>query len=185
MWLCLCLSPQSQPSVQFTSVTVPASIPESPHHQQQQAVFPVGLNLCSYTPQTAGMMWTFAHTSNAIFPQRHQIPSVLCVLCFQDVSCNELQSLPPELGQLECLRDLNLRRNQLTTLPEGKHSHPISTATNSAPLQHFSVLVNEENNGNKHFNVEDLCISATNLIIQIHLCHCNFKMTLLWNVFTN
>lgn len=44
----------------------------------------------------------------------------ILILGFQDISCNELQSLPAELGQLECLRDLNLRRNQLTSLPEGK-----------------------------------------------------------------
>lgn len=44
-----------------------------------------------------------------------------CLFLLQDVSCNELQSLPVELGQLECLRDLNLRRNQLTTLPEGQY----------------------------------------------------------------
>lgn len=72
---------------------------------------------------------------------RSGVPSAIhCVLCLQDVSCNELQSLPPELGQLECLRDLNLRRNQLTTLPEGKHSLVISTAANSNPLQHFLGL---------------------------------------------
>lgn len=67
MCLCICLSPQSQPSVQFTPLSVPASIPESPHHQQQQALFPVDLNLCSYTPQTAGMIRAFPRTTNAVF----------------------------------------------------------------------------------------------------------------------
>lgn len=47
------------------------------------------------------------------------VQSLFCDFLCQDVSCNELQCLPAELGQLECLRDLNLRRNQLTTLPEG------------------------------------------------------------------
>ncbi|CDQ86601.1 unnamed protein product [Oncorhynchus mykiss] len=42
-----------------------------------------------------------------------------------DVSCNGLQCLPVELGQLECLRDLNLRRNQLTTLPEELSELPL------------------------------------------------------------
>ncbi|KAH0626017.1 hypothetical protein JD844_000714 [Phrynosoma platyrhinos] len=36
----------------------------------------------------------------------------------QDVSCNELQSLPASVGGLESLRDLNVRRNQITRLPE-------------------------------------------------------------------
>nr|XP_012330190.1 leucine-rich repeat and calponin homology domain-containing protein 4 isoform X3 [Aotus nancymaae] len=36
----------------------------------------------------------------------------------QDVSSNELQSLPAELCGLSSLRDLNVRRNQLSTLPE-------------------------------------------------------------------
>lgn len=36
----------------------------------------------------------------------------------QDVSSNELQSLPTELCSLPSLRDLNVRRNQLSTLPD-------------------------------------------------------------------
>lgn len=38
----------------------------------------------------------------------------------QDVSCNELRALPASVGQLKSLRDLNLRRNQLTVLPTGE-----------------------------------------------------------------
>lgn len=38
----------------------------------------------------------------------------------QDVSSNELQSLPTELCSLPSLRDLNVRRNQLSTLPDGE-----------------------------------------------------------------
>ncbi|XP_058607363.1 DISP complex protein LRCH3 isoform X5 [Onychostoma macrolepis] len=34
-----------------------------------------------------------------------------------DVSCNEIQTLPPQIGQLEALRDLNIRRNHLVRLP--------------------------------------------------------------------
>ncbi|XP_051953293.1 DISP complex protein LRCH3-like isoform X1 [Xyrauchen texanus] len=34
-----------------------------------------------------------------------------------DVSCNEIQTLPPQIGQLEALRDLNIRRNHLIRLP--------------------------------------------------------------------
>ncbi|XP_060779177.1 DISP complex protein LRCH3 isoform X2 [Neoarius graeffei] len=34
-----------------------------------------------------------------------------------DVSCNEIQTLPAQVGQLEALRDLNIRRNHLVRLP--------------------------------------------------------------------
>uniref|UniRef100_A0A4W4DTR3 Calponin-homology (CH) domain-containing protein n=1 Tax=Electrophorus electricus TaxID=8005 RepID=A0A4W4DTR3_ELEEL len=34
-----------------------------------------------------------------------------------DVSCNEIQTLPSQVGQLEALRDLNIRRNHLVRLP--------------------------------------------------------------------
>lgn len=43
-----------------------------------------------------------------------------CLPWLQDVSSNELQSLPVELCSLPSLRDLNVRRNQLTSLPDGK-----------------------------------------------------------------
>ena len=39
---------------------------------------------------------------------------------FQDVSSNELQALPAELCSLPTLRDLNVRRNQLSSLPDGE-----------------------------------------------------------------
>lgn len=61
---------------------------------------------------------------------------LLYFLLSQDVSCNELQRLPAELGQLECLRDLNLRRNRLTTLPEGTNK--------LGPLSHSWLLGNPQ-----------------------------------------
>lgn len=62
--------------------------------------------------------------SYSLITQSHFCVAVFLLVYYsfflsQDVSCNELQRLPAELGQLECLRDLNLRRNRLTTLPEG------------------------------------------------------------------
>ncbi|KAJ3585596.1 hypothetical protein NHX12_014315, partial [Muraenolepis orangiensis] len=42
-----------------------------------------------------------------------------------DASCNDLQALPAELGQLESLRDLNLRRNQLASLPDELSELPL------------------------------------------------------------
>ncbi|XP_075908513.1 leucine-rich repeat and calponin homology domain-containing protein 1 isoform X10 [Petromyzon marinus] len=35
-----------------------------------------------------------------------------------DVSCNEIQALPPQVASLTCLRDLNVRRNNLVILPD-------------------------------------------------------------------
>lgn len=59
---------------------------------------------------------------NQVFIINLLVTLCFCVILCQDVSCNELKCLPAELGQLECLRDLNLRRNHLTTLPEGRHT---------------------------------------------------------------
>ena len=38
----------------------------------------------------------------------------------QDVSCNEITALPQQIGQLKSLRELNVRRNYLKVLPQGK-----------------------------------------------------------------
>lgn len=45
----------------------------------------------------------------------------------QDVSCNEIQTLPAQVGQLEALRDLNIRRNHLVRLPPGTHTQTRET----------------------------------------------------------
>lgn len=37
----------------------------------------------------------------------------------QDVSCNEIQVLPAQVGRLHALRELNIRKNCLHMLPEG------------------------------------------------------------------
>ncbi|CAI9569937.1 unnamed protein product [Staurois parvus] len=42
-----------------------------------------------------------------------------------DISCNEIQSLPPQMGSMESLRELNVRRNQLTSLPEELSELPL------------------------------------------------------------
>lgn len=41
------------------------------------------------------------------------------------MSSNELQSLPSELCSLPSLRDLNVRRNQLSTLPDGEENEGV------------------------------------------------------------
>lgn len=46
----------------------------------------------------------------------------------QDVSGNELQALPAELCSLPSLRDLSVRRNQLSTLPDGEEKRDLAGA---------------------------------------------------------
>lgn len=38
----------------------------------------------------------------------------------QDLSSNELSYLPNSMGEMISLKDLNLRRNRLEVLPDGK-----------------------------------------------------------------
>ncbi|XP_059549620.1 leucine-rich repeat and calponin homology domain-containing protein 4 isoform X3 [Myotis daubentonii] len=85
--------PQPKPAVIAAVLHLPAA-PAGPHCQQQQTGSPAS---------------------------RHQHlgkPSAAFFSSFQDVSSNELQSLPTELCSLPSLRDLNVRRNQLSTLPD-------------------------------------------------------------------
>ena len=42
------------------------------------------------------------------------------LFAMQDVSCNEITALPQQIGQLKSLRELNVRRNYLKVLPQGK-----------------------------------------------------------------
>lgn len=44
------------------------------------------------------------------------------------MSSNELQALPVELCSLPALRDLNVRRNQLSALPDGEEGEGVSTS---------------------------------------------------------
>lgn len=44
----------------------------------------------------------------------------LFLLYHQDASCNVLSTLPVDVGGLESLRELYVRRNQLVTVPEGR-----------------------------------------------------------------
>ena len=50
--------------------------------------------------------------------------SPFVLICFfsspQDVSCNEIATLPPHIGEMESLKELNVRRNHLQQLPDGK-----------------------------------------------------------------
>lgn len=39
----------------------------------------------------------------------------------QNLSCNELTSLPSSIGELSTLRELNVHQNYLEQLPDGKY----------------------------------------------------------------
>lgn len=43
----------------------------------------------------------------------------VCIFSVQDISCNEIQVLPAQMGKLLALRELNIRRNCLQVLPDG------------------------------------------------------------------
>lgn len=66
-------------------------------------------------------IWTPADRAASVIP----FPT-LC-LPLQDVSCNEIQALPAQVGRLQGLRELNIRKNCLHTLPEGQDitTHPV------------------------------------------------------------
>lgn len=48
------------------------------------------------------------------------LPYPTLCLPLQDVSCNEIQVLPAQVGRLHALRELNIRKNCLHMLPEGQ-----------------------------------------------------------------
>lgn len=52
------------------------------------------------------------------------IPFPPLCLPSQDVSCNEIQALPAQVGRLQALRELNIRKNCLHMLPEGQSNFP-------------------------------------------------------------
>lgn len=53
------------------------------------------------------------------------VARALLLSSLQDVSGNELQALPAELCSLPSLRDLSVRRNQLSTLPDGEENEDL------------------------------------------------------------
>lgn len=52
-----------------------------------------------------------------IFP--HDVSDLFIFL--QDLSSNELIHLPSSMGEMISLKDLNIRRNRLEVLPDGKY----------------------------------------------------------------
>ena len=50
----------------------------------------------------------------------NQTEGKMFLLSLQDLSCNELTSLPSTVGELVSLRTLKVRRNRLISLPDGE-----------------------------------------------------------------
>jgi leucine-rich repeat protein SHOC2 len=58
-----------------------------------------------------------------------------------DISCNDIHQLPPQIGQISTLRRLDLRKNKLTQLPSGKKSYAlIKKACKNSTLLIFGLL---------------------------------------------
>lgn len=55
------------------------------------------------------------------------------------MSSNELQSLPSELCSLPSLRDLNVRRNQLSTLPDGEENEGVRVCVCVSTLEELQT----------------------------------------------
>lgn len=60
------------------------------------------------------------------------------------MSSNELQSLPAELCSLPSLRDLNVRRNQLNTLPDGEKNEQLGVYAGACVCIYLGEVIGEE-----------------------------------------
>lgn len=107
------VSPQPQPAELPARLPVPAA-PAGPQRQQQPpgaaAPQPGRPPHAAAAGERRGPPWSPAGSGWSPAEPR---------FAPQDVGCNRLRALPPGLGQLRALRDLNVRRNQLAALPEG------------------------------------------------------------------
>ena len=59
----------------------------------------------------------------------------------QDVSCNEITALPQQIGQLKSLRELNVRRNYLKVLPQGKKKKKIEGKMNPREDFYYFLII--------------------------------------------
>ncbi|XP_041707175.2 leucine-rich repeat and calponin homology domain-containing protein 2 isoform X4 [Coregonus clupeaformis] len=91
---------QPEPSFNIAKIPVQPPSQSAGGEQQQASVCPRGDWEGQRTDGT-GEHW----------PRAHKKP-------LQDISCNEIQVLPPQVGRLQALRELNIRRNCLHMLPE-------------------------------------------------------------------
>lgn len=118
------LSPQPKSPVGFAEILVQPPPQSSAREQQQARVDPrrdrqgqradgTGERVCVCVQCVV----TCTYRAATII----QLPS--CRRPLQDVSCNEIQALPAQVGRLLALRELNIRKNCLHMLPEGKSNY--------------------------------------------------------------
>lgn len=120
------LSQQPQSPVSFAKIPVQPSPQSSAREQQQARVHPRGdrqgqradgtgeQRVCACRCIGTCICWT-----------ARVIPFPPLCLPSQDVSCNEIQVLPAQVGRLQALRELNIRKNCLHMLPEGQFNFAV------------------------------------------------------------
>lgn len=114
-------SPQPKPAVRSAKILVQPPPQSSAREQQQAGVHPRGDRQSQRADGAGEQQFVSVNTSSACRTDRVVSFSVLC-LPSQDVSCNEIQVLPAQVGRLQALRELNVRKNCLHMLPEGQSS---------------------------------------------------------------
>lgn len=78
---------------------------------------PEEINQLERLMEIVGFSWCFSCFRFPFFACTHR-----SCLDFQDVSCNEITHLPSQIGDIESLRSLNVRKNLLVELPSSEDS---------------------------------------------------------------
>lgn len=116
----LCLSPQSKSPVSSAKIPVQPP-PQSSAGEQQQACIHPRRDRQSQRADGTGEQCVYISACELIYiTQPGSISFLTLCLLLQDVSCNEIQVLPAQVGRLHALRELNIRKNCLHMLPEGQ-----------------------------------------------------------------
>ena len=114
------LSPQPKSPVSFAKILVQPPPQSSACEQQQARVHPWGDWQGQRVDGTGEHCSVFVLVHMELCVLYHWvIPFPALCLPLQDVSCNEIQVLPAQVGRLQALRELNIRKNCLHMLPEG------------------------------------------------------------------
>lgn len=145
-----CVSPQPKSPVGFAEILVQPPPQSSAREQQQARVDPRG-DRQSQRADGAGeqcvcvlCFLTRTYCTATVI----QLPS--CCRPLQDVSCNEIQALPAQVGRLLALRELNIRKNCLHMLPEGQSNSPVANECfvvffRNVPSWHFLTSMHSQN----------------------------------------
>lgn len=115
----LCLSPQSKSPVSSAKIPVQPP-PQSSAGEQQQACVHPRRDRQSQRADGTGEQCVYISACELIYITQPGSISFLTLCLLQDVSCNEIQVLPAQVGRLHALRELNIRKNCLHMLPEGQ-----------------------------------------------------------------